>query len=406
MAFDILIASSLIIFMFIGFILISLSYLIYILVYVITQTRKLKENNEFTKCSCGGANQLYLKDILMQFWFVSVFIYVIVHIIFQFAFILYDSYISDSKFPNPGNELYLIIIFLMIFIVAGTIFAVMRRKKRFRWEHHKSPKAFIQTFQVFYIAISGLLIANIFISTLPLNYNHLLLYEIFNKLSLIYPAFFLNAIFFVFLKKFFENHKISIVNQILIGFIFMILPFFLWMLVLLFIQNIWAFINYGILSGFVLGFLFAIGIDNIMTLFNKREKLEVKYRVLVIFIITILTYLRIYFSFPIINIIFSFIFIIISYIGLHIEFFLHGDKTQYIGNSCKKDYTYYIFIGFIFLLFLCSLETVFATTNLIVNPIFVQHTVLKFLFEYSLVVGMMVPILILIIKNNKEKGDL
>ncbi|NHI91200.1 MAG: hypothetical protein EAX96_01770 [Candidatus Lokiarchaeota archaeon] len=402
MSFDTIIATSLIFFIIIGFILISLSYLIYIAIYVITQTKKLNKNVEIAKCTCGGTNQLYLKDILIQFWFVSIFIYVIVHIIFQFAFILYESYIPGSKFPSPAYEIPSILIFLGLFIFAGSIFSFINRKKKFNWEHHKSPKAFIQTFQVFFITISCTLIANTFINPVFLQYNHLLFYEIFNKLSLVFPAFVLNAVFYILLKKILNNHKSSMINQILIGFIFIIVPYFIWMIILLFIQDIWPFIYYGILSGFILGFLFIIGIDNIVIYFKKEEKLDYRYRIVIMLISAIFTYLKIFFSFPLINIIYSFIFIIISYVGLHLEFFLKGDKTYYFGKLSKNDYPYYIFLAFIFLIFFASLETLFNSSTLINNMLFVQHSVLFLLFQFSLLIGMLSPIFIIVIKNWKE----
>ena len=402
MAFDVISSTNLLIFFIIGFVLISLSYIAYILIYVITQTRKLKKNVEISTCSCGGTNQLYLKDILVQFWFITVFIYIIIHIIFQFAFTLYDSYVSSTRLPNPAYEISTILIILFILIIAGAIFAVVRRKKRFTWEHHKSPKAFIQTLQVFYIAISVILIANVFITTLPFSYNHLLLYEIFNKLSLIFPAFFLNAIFYMLLKKYLEAHTVSMINQVLIGFVFMILPFFIWMILLLLIQNIWPFVNYGILSGLTLGFLFVVGIDNMMTLINKGVKVEYRYRISILLIIAILINFRIIITVPLINLILSIIFIIISYLGLNVEFFIKGNETQYFQKLSKKDYPYYIIIGIMFLLFLFSLETLFNSTFLINNVLFVQHDVLYFLFDYSLRIGAMSPILFIIYKKESK----
>ncbi|MHA1784582.1 MAG: hypothetical protein ACTSVY_06645 [Candidatus Helarchaeota archaeon] len=392
MSFEIITFSSLIIFMIIGFVLISSSYLIYISIYVMTQKKKLNEENVINKCSCGGSYKLYIKDLISQFWFVSIFIYLIVHVIFQFAFILYESYLSDSQYPYPANDIIPILISLIAFIIIGIVFTLSERKNLFKWERHKSPIAFIRTFQVFFVTIACVCYTNIFNSSIIFYFNQLLLYDIFAKLSFLYPAFILNVIFYLLVKKSLTSFGDSSIKQFMMGFLFINVPYFIWIPIQLFIQNIWGFINYGIISGFILGFLFTIGIDNMISIYDEKRTFKPHVRLTVVFIMIALvtTYLLLkeLIHLSLLNVIFAFVFLIIPYVGLELEFFRKGNKTPYFGRLNKNDYSYYIILGFLCISLFSALETFLNTSNLINNELFLNHWMLNVIFITCIVIGM------------------
>ena len=364
-----------------------------------TQRKKLKQEEVTDQCECGGVYQLYMKDLISQFWFVSIFIYVIVHFIFQFAFILYESYIPGSIYPSPANDITMIMTFLIISIVLGIVFTLGIRKKLFTWQHHKSPKAFIRTFQVFLIVIIFFNISLIFNNSNVFYYNHVMIYSIVDKLSDLYPVFVLNVLFYLLLKKELEKNENSMVKQLFLGFIIIILPYFIWLTTLLFIQNFWIYMNYGIMPGFVYGMLFILGFIGLFKLLKQHVNKKKLLPIMIILAIAV----HVGFTISIIlnnlmpNDIISAIVILIilptfSYIGLHVEFFQKGDETNMLGNMDKIDYSYYILLGFFFLSFFNGLEQLFVSTGVISNGLYLSNIFVSLFFLIGLIVGALITL--------------
>jgi len=295
----------------------------------------------------------------------------------------------------------MILTFLIISIVLGIVFTLGIRKKLFTWQHHKSPKAFIRTFQVFFIVIIFFMIVLSFSSSNVYYYNHILFYAIVDKLSDLYPVFVLNVLFYLLLRKEFGKHENSTMKQLFLGFVIIIVPYFMWLTTLLFIQNYWIFINYGAISGFIFGMLLILGIFNLGQLIRTKIKSDLIIGIILILIGTpLIVYVIIFFMmmefipYLILNFVILMILTVISYAGLHMEFFQKGNKTQMLGKMNKIEYSYYILLGFFFIAFFIGLETLFNSAGVITNGLFITSSTVNLFFIIGFIVGLFLTFII------------
>ena len=228
-----------------------------------------------------------------------------------------------------------------------------------------------------------------------------MIYSIVDKLSDLYPVFVLNVLFYLLLKKELEKNENSMVKQLFLGFIIIILPYFIWLTTLLFIQNFWIYMNYGIMPGFVYGMLFILGFIGLFKLLKQHVNKKKLLPIMIILAIAV----HVSFTISIIlsnlmpNDIISAIVILIilptfSYIGLHVEFFQRGDETNMLGNMDKIDYSYYILLGFFFLSFFNGLEQLFVSTGVISNGLYLSNIFVSLFFLIGLIVGALITLAI------------